>query len=410
MDKPTLTLVDGKNLNKKVTGMDELRYMVVSPSRRHLDDIVHVLRGAAGASEISAMEGDLPQLGNLANQAVPDVLIVDSGGDGRSDLAALERLGALYPGMSFIVLREQQSADFLIQAMRVGVREVLPLPLNTDALSGALQRTRQHLGFSANRSGKVLAFISCKGGSGATFLAANLAYTLATQSSKKVALFDFNLQFGDALLFLSDHKPAATLADAARGIHRLDPAFLASSMVHVTPSLSVLASPEDPAQGTEVKPDHIDSLLRMARNQYDFTILDVGRSLDARTIKALDHADMIFVVLQVTLPFIRDGKRLMEVFRTLDYPKNKIHLVVNRYQKGGDISLEDLQQSLGSKVLRTIPNHYEAAAASVNQGIPIAKLARSSPVSKALTEWSEALAKEPEKDEDSWIKRVFKRA
>ncbi len=410
MDKPKLTLVDANNLNKKVSVMDELRYMVVSPSRRHLDDIVHVLRGAAGASEIAVMEGDLPQLGNLAGQTVPDVLIVDSSGDGRGDLAAMERLGALYPTMSFIVLRELQSADFLIQAMRAGVREVLPLPLNADALSGALQRTRQHLGFSANRSGKILSFISCKGGSGATFLAANLAYTLATQCNKKVALFDLNLQFGDALLFLSDHKPAATLADAARGIHRLDPAFLASSMVQITPNLGVLASPEDPAQATEIKPEHIDSLLRMARNQYDFVILDVGRSLDARTIKALDHADMIFMVLQLTLPFIRDGKRLAEVFRTLDYPKNKIHLIVNRYHKGGDINLENLQQSLGSKVMRTIPNHYEAAAASVNQGIPIAKLEKNSPVSKALAEWSEMLAREPEKSEASWIKRVFKRA
>ncbi len=139
-----------------------------------------------------------------------------------------------------------------------------------------------------------------------------------------MALFDFNLQFGDALLFLSDQKPAATLSDVARGIHRLDAAFLASSMVSVGPNLSVLAAPEDPAHGMEVKPEHIDTLLKLARNQYDFIVLDVGRNLDAQTIKALDHADMIFPVLQITLPFIRDGKRLLDVFRTLDYPKEKI--------------------------------------------------------------------------------------
>lgn len=409
MNKPTLSIIGKENLNK-VTGMDDLRITVVSTNKKHLDEIVRALQGAAGAATVSAIEGKLQQLGTFVNQPVPDVLIVDSACEGRSDVEPLERLGQVYPNMAFIVLCEHQSADFLIQAMRAGVREVLPSPVNADALKAALERIRHKLGFAPTRKGKILAFISCKGGSGATFLAANLAYSLASQGNKKVALFDFNLQFGDALLFLSDQKPSTTLSEVARGIHRLDPAFLASSMVNVKPNLSVLAAPEDPAHGMEVKPDHIDTLLKMARQQYDFIVLDVGRNLDAQTIKALDHADMIFAVLQVTLPFIRDGKRLLDVFRTLDYPKNKVNLVVNRYQKGGDIGLGDLEQSLGCKVFCTIPNHYEAAAASVNQGVPIAKLARSSPVTKALSEWSELLASEPEQENGSWISRVFKRA
>lgn len=409
MNKPTLTVIDTENLYKKVTGMDELRYTVVAPSRRRLDEIVRVLRSTVGSAVISTIDGDLAQLGTQ-HQPLPDVLIVDSNGDGHSDLIALQHLGIRHPGMTFMVLREQQSAEFLIQAMHAGVREVLPAQLTAEALKGALERIRLYLGYAATRSGKVIAFISCKGGSGATFLASNLAYTLANHSAKKVALFDLNLQFGDALLFLSDQKPTATLADAARDIHRLDPAFLATSMVNVSPTLSVLAAPEDPAQAIDIQPEHIDTLLRLARHQYDFVILDVGRSLDARTIKALDHADMIFMVLQVTLPFIRDGKRLMEVFRTLDYPKDKINLIVNRYQKGGDISLDDLQQSLGSQVARTIPNHFEAAAASVNQGIPIAKLAHNSPISKTLTEWSEALTTEADQGSGSWISRIFRHA
>ncbi len=80
------------------------------------------------------------------------------------------------------------------------------------------------------RDGKIIAFVSCKGGSGATFLAANLAYALA-QENQRVALFDLNLQFGDAALFVSDQKPAATLSHVAQQIHRLDASFLAASMV-----------------------------------------------------------------------------------------------------------------------------------------------------------------------------------
>lgn len=409
MNKPMLSVVDKEAINK-VAAMNDFHITVISPSKRHLDEIVSNLQGTALAANIDTIEGPLQQLASRVSRVVPDVLIVDSACDGRTDLEPLERLGQMYPNMAFIVLCEQQSPDFLIQAMRAGVREVLPFPTNADGLRAAIERIRHKKGFAPTRKGKILAFISCKGGSGATFLAANLAHVLATQANKKVALFDFNLQFGDALLFLSDQKPVTTLSDVARGIHRLDAAMLASSMVSVGPNLSVLAAPEDPAHGMEVKPEHIDTLLKLARNQYDFIILDVARNLDAQTIKALDHADVIFPVLQITLPFIRDGKRLLDVFHTLDYPKEKVQLVVNRYQKGGDIALGDLEQSLGTKVLRTIPNHFEAAATSVNQGIPIAKLARSSPITKALSEWSGQLAREPEQEGGSWISRVFKRA
>lgn len=409
MNKPTLSVVDKERMNK-VAAMHDFHITVISPSKPHLDDIVSNLHGTAPAADIDTIEGPLQQLASRVSQVVPDVLIVDSACDGRADLEPLERLGQIYPNMAFIVLCEQQSPDFLIQAMRAGVREVLPFPTNADGLRAAVERIRHKKGFAPTRKGKILAFISCKGGSGATFLAANLAYVLATQANKKVALFDFNLQFGDALLFLSDQQPVTTLSDVARDIHRLDAAMLASSMVSVAPNLSVLAAPDDPAHGMEVKPEHIDTLLKLARNQYDFIILDVARNLDAQIIKALDHADTIFPVLQVTLPFIRDSKRLMDVFRTLDYPQEKVQLVVNRYQKGGDIALADLEQSLGVKVLRTIPNHYEAAATSVNQGIPIARLARNSSITKALSEWSEQLAREPEQGGGSWISRVFKRA
>lgn len=385
--------------------MDDLRIVAVSPDKPHLERIALALNAAG---KVSTIEGTPQQLGVFANQAVPDVLIVDSACDSRSDLEPIERLGHLYPNLSFIVLCQRQSPDFLIQAMRAGVREVLPSPVDDDALKAALERVRYKMGFAAPKKGKILAFISCKGGSGATLLAANLAYALSLQENK-VALFDLNLQFGDALLFLSDQKPQSTLSDLAHNINRLDPAFLASSMVNIGKNLGVLAAPEDPAHGAEVKIDHIDALLTLARNQYDFVILDVGRTLDAHTIKALDHADMIFPVLQTTMPFVRDGKRLFDVFRSLDYPKNKIHLVVNRYQKGGDIQLADLERSLGNKVARIIPNHYEATAASVNQGVPIAKLARASPVAKALQEWSESLSPQPERDGAGWVARLFRR-
>ncbi len=248
------------------------------------------------------------------------------------------------------------------------------------------------------------------GGSGATFLATNLAYALG-QANKRTIVIDLNLQFGDASLFCSGDKPAMNLGDIARQIHRLDASLLASSLLNVGPNCGVLAAPDDPTHSIDVHPEHIDTILRLARQQYDFIILDVGRSLEAVSVRALDMADIIFPVLQLTLPFIRDGKRLLNLFRNLDYPRDKIKLILNRHEKKStDIRLEDLEQTMGMKIFRAIPNSYDAVAASVNQGVPIIKLSRSNPVSKSLLDLAAEVTRAESKRDEGWVSRVFGRA
>lgn len=388
--------------------MSNFRIALLSTDPRHLAELAARLRAEHGANEIEAVEDGLGRWSASARKEAPDLLIVD--GAGVAELPALERLSTLYPSMALMVLNADMASDFLLRAMRAGVREVLPTPTAPGDLEAAVARIRDKRNGQQDAGGKILAFISCKGGSGATFLATNLGYTLAALQDKKVLLIDLNLQFGDASLFVSEEAPRTTLADLAQQLHRLDAAFLAASLVEVAPNYGVLAAPEDPARAIDVRPEHVEALLTLARRHYDFVILDVGRQLDAVTLKALDLADLIFPVVQLTLPFIRDSKRLVSVFRSLDYPKSKINLIVNRYETGSTIRLEDLEEALGVKVFRTVPNSYAAAAASVNQGVPILKLARHNPIARSLQELGAFLAQTPGQERRGWLARALKRA
>ena len=386
-----------------------MKILVISKNDKHLWEVARLLRERNPSDVVDVVFGTLEKLAGIADRSSPNVLLLDQPSVEGGDLERLEHLGQLYPRMSFILLCQQHSPEFLIQAMRAGVREVLPSPVNAATLYPAILRIEEKLDSHPQANGRVLAFVSCKGGSGATFLATNLGYALAAQEKKRVALFDLNLQFGDASLFLSDQKPLATLSVVAQQIHRLDPSFLASSMLNVTPNYCVLAAPEDPAQANDVKPEHVDAILKLARRQFAFILLDLGRTLDPVSIRALDQADMIFPILQTTLPYIRDGKRLLGVFQELDYRKEKIHLIVNRHDKGGEIKLLDLEAACGSSVFWTIPNHYEAAAASVNQGVPILKLAKGSPISRSLQEFARSLMGDESRASAGWFSRVFQR-
>ncbi|WP_170285798.1 AAA family ATPase [Propionivibrio limicola] len=347
----------------------------------------------------------------VINGSAPDVLIVDEATRGCLD--AIESLSLVSPGIDIVLISADTSAEFLMHAMRSGVREVVPSNASHDALQAALTRLSQkrikQTG-SAAPEGKVFAFLSCKGGSGATFLAANFAYVLATEYGKRVALIDLNLQFGDAAMFVSESHPPSNLAELSQQIHRLDASLLAASMLEVAPNFFVLAAPDNPDHLTDVQREHIDTIVRLARLHYDFVVLDLPRSLNGVSLQVLDVADMIFPVMQLTLPFVRDGKRLLTIFRSLDYPRSKIKVIVNRYEKGGEFTLDDLEKAIDGRIAYVVPNSYRAAAASVNLGIPIAKANRNDPISKFLIEMGrEFVPEETLAANGGWFSRIFSR-
>ena len=89
------------------------------------------IKPAGGAVNID----DLPA---LINGKQPDVLIVD--GATPACLDALEALSLHSPGIDTLLISGDASADFLLHAMRIGVREVIPASSSAEALEAALVR------------------------------------------------------------------------------------------------------------------------------------------------------------------------------------------------------------------------------------------------------------------------------
>lgn len=386
-----------------------MKITLISPSAKSLQDLSTMLERGNSPRVITRHEGGISKLRTIAEQEHPDVIIVEGLCHDAVELAPIEFVTTSYPQMIVIMLCTQHSSEFLINAMRVGVREVLTSPVNKVALEAAVSRAESKLGLrGAQRTGRILAFASCKGGSGSTFLATNLGHQLGAEG-KKVLLIDLNLQFGEAVLTVHDRKATSDIAEVARNLSRLDASFLSASTVHVTPHYEILGAPDDPAQSLQVKPEHLDAILNLAVNHYDFIILDLSKNLDDLTIKALDRAHNIFLVVQSMLPYVRNAHRMMTVFRSLGYQQDKVELLVNRYWKNGEISLEDLRASLGVNKMRTIPNGYREVAKAVNQGIPLAKVSKSSLVHKAIGELALSLLPKPDQAQGGLLDRLLNR-
>ena len=383
-----------------------MKIAIISPNKNHLQDMSKVLQAHSHA--VTLLDGGKSRMRAVAEQEQPDLMLVDGMCCDPHELAQVEYVSTHHPKIAVILLCATQSPEFLINSMRAGVREVLPSPVSAEALQAAVSRIASKL-ISANpkNTGKILAFMPCKGGSGATFLATNLGYQLA--ETKSVLLIDLNLQFGDALSFVHDGQPASTLADVAHAINRLDASFLAASTTKIAANYSILAAPEDLSKAMEIKPEHIDAILSLAVTQYDFVLLDMSRTLDTLAIKALDRAYRIFPVLQAGLPSLRNANKLLAVFKSLGYPADRIELIVNRFEKGTEIGLDDIQRTLGTANLRTVPNSYKEVNASINHGDALAEVTRSNAVTKNLAEFALSLSPKPEESR-SLLDRLLRRA
>lgn len=383
-----------------------MKIAIISPNKTHLQNIGRVLE--AQAHTVLLLDGGKSRMRAVAEQEQPDLMLVDGICCDPNELIQVEYVTTHFPKIAIILLCSLQTPEFLINSMRVGVREVLPSPVTPDALNAAISRVAaKFTGAGAKIPGKVLAFIPCKGGSGATFVATNLGYQLA--ETKSVLLIDLNLQFGDALSFVYEGKPASSLADIAHDIHRLDASFLSASTVKISASYSILAAPEDPSRAMEIQPEHIEAILNLAVTQYDFVLLDLSRTVDTLSIKALDRACRIFPVMQAGLPSLRNAHKLLGIFKSLGYSLDKIEFVINRFEKSGEISFENIQRTLGSANLRTVPNSYKEVTASINQGNALTELSHSNVVTKNLAEFALSLSPRPD-DSRSLLGRLFRRA
>jgi len=385
-----------------------MKIVIVSRSQSQLDEIRAGLAAGGSSDTVSTLLGELAQLQPAIWSSGADAAVLDGYCSGPSELDVLESM-LHRPGAPAVVLVcKNPTAEMLLAVMRTGVREVLPSPADPKALREALARAmgRNGPGVSTPSKGQVLVFVSCKGGAGATFLATNLGYALAESRPVKVALLDLNLQAGDAALHVSDRVPATTLSDVVRNIGRLDGSYLAASMIPVLPNFGVLAAPGAPERALEIQPDHIDALLDVAVLHYDYVIIDASRVLDAAVVRALDRADTIYAVLQLTVPFVRDAKRLLGTFESLGYPRSRIQLIVNRHERGGELDVKDAERALDLPVAWAIPNSFRAVTSSVNQGIPILKLLPKDPVARILQTMAAAVVR-PRKKGENWVRELL---
>jgi pilus assembly protein CpaE len=323
-------------------------------------------------------------------KALPDILVIVLGAQWEEELKSLK---AYSPSARprIIALGPDGDTKLLRAAMQAGARDFLSCPPPAEELVACIERIAQEITIdSGSVNGTVTAVINAKGGSGASFLACNLAHILAAHQKQRVALLDMDLQFGMLPVYLNMPAQDSLLAAVSKADH-LDTVALQGHMMKHESGLHLLSSMSDYVPlPWEIPTDSVARLIDCAKDSYEHVVIDLPRLIDPITSLVLERADWILVMMQQSVTHLRDAKRLFHVMiKELLVPAEHLHLVINRYDKKSPVSVDDIKDTLKCNSVIYMPNDFARASQAINLGTPLYKIARNAPITRTIIEMAE---------------------
>ena len=344
---------------------------------------------------------DAPSAGDRLREEQVDVLLHGSSRGDRLPTQDIHTLQSASPA-PIVIVTSGCTPEFLQEALAHGVQDVAILPQLTESLVFTLRRAHvlnnnaprpQRPGADGRAlrdgEGRVITVFSPKGGVGKSTLSVGLAGAYCGPLKRSTLLIDLDLQFGDVGIMMGI-DPTQTIVDLVTTTGELDPDKLSGYVVHHNSGLDVLAAPLRPEDAELVTEDRIGQLIDVAKAAYDIVVLDTPPHFDATTLAALDRSDRLVLMTTMDIPTVKNAKLALQTLNLLQYPRERIALVVNRPLPRADLRESDISRTLDMPLTTVIPGDKEIGAA-VNRGVPITVSAPRSPAAKAMRELAELL-------------------
>ncbi len=327
--------------------------------------------------------GDLSNFLDRLERMRPDVILVDISNWKEPLESLVASLRSAVGDPMIIALHMDADADTILASLRAGINEFLYPPLQ-EPLRKALEkrsaeRSRKRDG-TAKGAGKSFGFFSAKGGCGATTLVCHVAAELG-RHGQKVLLMDLDLNAG-LVGFITKTKTVYSILDAINNLHRLDIHYWKALVSNGIPGVEIVASPLSLGSKQQPKDEQIRHVLNFARPHYDWTLVDLGRSLSHLAMSALEEIDEACLVTTLEVPALHQSKQIIQTLLDGGYGKHRIKLILNRSPKRLDITPGELEKMLGVPIFCMIPNDYPELYETYAEG---RMLARTSDLGKNIT-------------------------
>lgn len=239
---------------------------------------------------------------------------------------------------------------------------------------------------------KVIAIFSTKGGVGKSLIAVNLAVTLAKEG-KKVCAIDLDTQVVGDMAHMLSINPQKCMADLMSFLKKQPQLTRKTDFILKTKLTNVdfLAGVLKPQQSGYLYPDKLAEVFNLIDKDYDYIVVDVGKSFSDVFLSVLNQANLILLVVTPDVLSIYQTKWALDTLQFLHFPLSMIKLVLNRAESASSISWQEIRVSLPVDIIEKVPSEGRLVNQAVNQGVPIAIDSPRSRVALAITNLAHTL-------------------
>ena len=371
-----------------------IRVLIADPTTEGREELRRLLARDPDI-EVVAEARDGNEVRELVSAQNIDVVVVDLSIPGVDAIRLAEQLSTHAPPfVGVIIVSGVADIDLMRRAMLAGAGDFLVKPVSPEELKSSVKRIferiskqREALASAAVEEGparesRVITVYSPQGGSGKTVIAANLAVALTLEGAK-VVLVDLNLQFGDVDLVLN-LLPERTLAALVPRLNQLDPDLMEQFLTEHETGLKVLAAPSRPEYAQTITAQVVEQVVNVLRQNYSFIVIDTASELSDVTLAALDQADVVLLVTTLDLLSLNNTRTVLETLQQLNFPFEKIRLVLNRADSKVGITPEDVEATLDLPISVHIPSDGRVVVTSVNDGKPFVISNPEAPISQVI--------------------------
>lgn len=323
--------------------------------------------------------------------------------------ALIQRARGLH--IEVLLIAEELSPIVLHRLLRLGAADFVPYPLPEGALHDAVQRLRQppaaavRPGVVADprgstprgRMGHLIAVQPLAGGVGATTVAVNLAWEIATGSGKdapRVCILDFDLQTGSVSTYL-DLARTEKVYELLSNTAVVDRDFFMNTLQVFNDKIHVLTAAADMLPLDLVSPEDMERVLTMARANFDFVVVDMPRTVVQWTETVLTAADSYFAMIELDMRSAQNALRLIRALKAEELPVAKLRYLLNRAPKFTDLSgkarAKRLAESLDIQIEMMLPDGGAQVTQANDHGLPLGEFAAKNPLVKDLRKLAQTL-------------------
>jgi pilus assembly protein CpaE len=329
----------------------------------------------SGYSVLSAAMGREGLISAWRDQ--PNIIILDPA---LPDLTGLEVVNRLRQDrrtskVNLVALSNQENPQEMAALLAAGCSEYLVKSSQTvQKLLELLPRLISGVQNAPKKQGKLVAFLSAKGGTGTSSLCANIAMCLASEKpDKNVALIDLVLPIG-SIAHIVGYTEHFNLVTAARlGPDQMNPVYFMNNLPRVSGwYIHLLAGATDPESASQLPAERVGEILKAILESYDFVFVDLGRSLSRISLPIIKKADVNVMILSTDLTTVDLTLTVLEYLKAQGVDPLSIFPFQNRAVGLEGLTRLELEKRIGLPIRVNMPYVGDNFTVANNRHEPLA--------------------------------------